>query len=757
MANNKFRGFSLAELLISLLIISIVLAAAIPTMTRKGKGSEQIWRWSMPRNSTYFGTGANQAVIIGSATPPLQQGGKDSNGNLITDDNEISRFFNDSQVQANSSTHFTTMGDKLILVKTSFPSETSNHSSSLINSHISFYNVVGDLASTQNDISYAGRLAMDKHNIALGIGSLQSLNATTTNASGFMGNNIAIGHFSLFNDVSGIRNIAIGEKALALNLNGNDNVALGFMALTNLNTLSESAEKEHSQRNTALGSYALIANTGGNDNTAVGTNALMTTDTGYGNTAIGSSACNYLNGSYNICIGANAGAGVERKNNLSEMISAAKKVDNQLIIGYDEQSRVTAGIVAAKDEHRFSDPLLYGITAYHKENVATSTIKHDKQLNVNARYFRINAYDNERALPVNIAAANYVDKNIFTAKADYVNSAEPYDYNSSGRLLTGEFDFVLLNDTAEKKVDTRLLLKRSGNDVGVYTCTNFNDSEGKCTSDPKSLVLNDNFRISYEKQVNANSVINLRTLTSSESQSVDLRLKVAPNKDSKYSEIYLTDTGFYMNLKSPKGTHPIIEAGYNGTTVGTSFYSAYMDFHDIGVKEPSVSIKPSIGDIRLKALENQQMGGDNTVGGALKFLYSEIQNINPYSDVRLKNVSGNSTAGLKEINALEVKNFTYKDDKEKTPHVGVIAQQLKNVFPNSVIKDKKGYYRIKTEEIFYAMVNSIKELCTQIQTLTAKVAGLDKRITELEKQNQELKKQNSEFEKRLQKLEKSVK
>ena len=367
MVNNKFRGFSLAELLISLLIISIVLAAAIPTMTRKGKGSEQIWRWSMPRNSTYFGTGANQSVIIGSATPPLQQGGKDEEGNLVTNDNELARFFNDSQVQANSSTHFTTMGDKLILVKTSFPSETANHSSSLINSHISFYNVVGDIASTQNDISYAGRLAMDKHNIALGIGSLQSLNATTTNANGFMGNNIAIGHFSLFNDVSGIRNIAIGEKALALNINGNDNVALGFMALTNLNTLSESAEKEHSQRNTALGAYALIANTGGNDNTAVGANALMTTDTGYGNTAIGSSACNYLNGNYNICIGANAGAGIKRKDNLSDMISVAKKVDNQLIIGHDEQSRVTAGIVEAKNEHRFSDPLLYGITAYHKK------------------------------------------------------------------------------------------------------------------------------------------------------------------------------------------------------------------------------------------------------------------------------------------------------------------------------------------------------------------------------------------------------
>ena len=55
--------------------------------------------------------------------------------------------------------------------------------------------------------------------------------------------------------------------------------------------------------------------------------------------------------------------------------------------------------------------------------------------------------------------------------------------------------------------------------------------------------------------------------------------------------------------------------------------------------------------------------------------------------------------------------------------------------------------KIKTEEIFYAMVNSIKELFSQIQDLTAKVVGLDKRLTELENQNAILKKQNEDFEK----------
>ena len=123
---------------------------------------------------------------------------------------------------------------------------------------------------------------------------------------------------------------------------------------------------------------------------------------------------------------------------------------------------------------------------------------------------------------------------------------------------------------------------------------------------------------------------------------------------------------------------------------------------------------------------------------------------------RLKDISGDSTIGLKEINALEVKNYTYKNDENKTPHVGVIAQQLQKVFPNSVFADDKGYLKIKTEEIFYAMVNSIKELFVKIQDLTAKVTGLDKRITELEVENAQLKQQNIDFELRLKKLEEKV-
>lgn len=743
MVNNKFRGFSLAELLISLLIISIVLAAAIPTMTRKGKGSEQIWRWSMPRNSTYFGTGANQSVIIGSPNPPLQKLISKNGNDVVTDDSELTAFFYDDQIKPNTTTRFSTVGDKLILVKTSIADkDLPNYSSNLINSHISFYNVNGDISSTKNDVSYAGRLAMDKHNIALGIGTLQTLDSTTLASNGFQGNNIAIGHFSLFNDISGIRNVAIGERTLALNINGNDNVALGFMALTNLKAVSENTE-EHSQRNTALGSYALIANAGGNDNTAVGANALMTSATGYSNTAIGSSACNDINGSYNICIGADAGAGIIEKDNISEMVAISKKVDHQLIVGSDDYSKIQAGIVNdVKSATRFVDPIIYGVTAYHVKDGKT----YDKQLNINAKYFKLNAYDNLRAL--NVDDTSYVDNNIFTATAEYVNSA--YVPGTTG-LLKGEFDFVLLNNTKEKIKDTHLLLKRypDGNksQVGLYTGTEVANQQ--YPSDVRDVILNNQLRVAFVEPGNSSSgSVNISTMPESNNA---LKLAFYVNSSEKSTMMNLADDGFSVSSIIQGKSTPLIHA----SSSGVSFSSDNVNFFPKNLSassDPGVIINASTGDIYLKSLKDGQISAN--VGVALTQLY---QMLNPYSDVRLKNVSGDSTAGLKEINALEVKNFTYKDDKEKTPHVGVIAQQLKNVFPNSVIKDKKGYYRIKTEEIFYAMVNSIKELCTQIQTLTAKVAGLDKRITELEKQNQELKKKNAEFEKRLQKLEKSAK
>lgn len=135
-----------------------------------------------------------------------------------------------------------------------------------------------------------------------------------------------------------------------------------------------------------------------------------------------------------------------------------------------------------------------------------------------------------------------------------------------------------------------------------------------------------------------------------------------------------------------------------------------------------------------------------------------------YSDARLKNIIGENKAGLKEIMQVQVKNYTMKRDKKKEVLVGVIAQELQKIFPNSVIEGRDGYLRIKRDEIFYACINAIKELNNMFKDLAAKVTGLDEKIRLLEDRNKmnedkiaALERQNKLFEERLAALEEAKK
>ena len=141
-------------------------------------------------------------------------------------------------------------------------------------------------------------------------------------------------------------------------------------------------------------------------------------------------------------------------------------------------------------------------------------------------------------------------------------------------------------------------------------------------------------------------------------------------------------------------------------------------------------------------------GGDDNTRTLRKYGWSyKVGNFTITSDRRLKNVGEAFSGGLDKIKQLKVYNYTFKDDEKKTPRVGVIAQDLQKVFPDAVTKGDDGFLRIRWEDIFYALVNAVKELDT-------KFTALNDRIKQLEAQNKQLEKQNKQLEERLSKLEK---
>lgn len=127
---------------------------------------------------------------------------------------------------------------------------------------------------------------------------------------------------------------------------------------------------------------------------------------------------------------------------------------------------------------------------------------------------------------------------------------------------------------------------------------------------------------------------------------------------------------------------------------------------------------------------------------------------NLVSDIRLKNVGASFSAGLDEIKRLNIYNYTYKSDDTKAPHVGVVAQDLKRVFPTAVSKDENGYYQIRWDEIFYAAINAVKTLDSKVESLATRVITDQKRIATLKKDNAQLEQKLNTLSAELTELEK---
>lgn len=141
------------------------------------------------------------------------------------------------------------------------------------------------------------------------------------------------------------------------------------------------------------------------------------------------------------------------------------------------------------------------------------------------------------------------------------------------------------------------------------------------------------------------------------------------------------------------------------------------------------------------------------------------------SDRRLKDVKGDFVDGLDKIRMIQPINFTYKKDKEKVPHVGVIAQDLQKIFPEAIINGPDGYLMIRQDDMFYAMINSIKQLDEIVQGLVRDLKSLVGRVQQLEskvlsvmrieqsnsQKIQSLETRNKALESRITKLEKSIK
>ena len=94
------------------------------------------------------------------------------------------------------------------------------------------------------------------------------------------------------------------------------------------------------------------------------------------------------------------------------------------------------------------------------------------------------------------------------------------------------------------------------------------------------------------------------------------------------------------------------------------------------------------------------------------------------SDRSLKREITDATKGLDAINEIQVRNFRYRKDNEygldpEPMRVGVIAQELEEVFPEAVKENLQGHKTVSPDSINWALLKAVQELSAKVEALEA--------------------------------------
>jgi hypothetical protein len=114
------------------------------------------------------------------------------------------------------------------------------------------------------------------------------------------------------------------------------------------------------------------------------------------------------------------------------------------------------------------------------------------------------------------------------------------------------------------------------------------------------------------------------------------------------------------------------------------------------------------------------------------------------SDRRLKKNITDNTEGLDKVVQIRVRNFEYRLPEEVTElpehtvvnkegvQLGVIAQELQEICPDCIKTETTGVISVDSDNIFWHMVNAIKDLKVLNDTQAATITALTARIVALE-------------------------
>lgn len=131
----------------------------------------------------------------------------------------------------------------------------------------------------------------------------------------------------------------------------------------------------------------------------------------------------------------------------------------------------------------------------------------------------------------------------------------------------------------------------------------------------------------------------------------------------------------------------------------------------------------------VKVGQNLEIGQDLYVSGTLhvsEVIYEKtFTEEGRQSDARLKEHVSPFVNSLDRVYQIEPVNFIWKEGAERSgADVGVIAQQLEQVYPDAVSRGQDGYLRVNYEKLVPLLIGAVKELADRYVALENRIQRL---------------------------------
>ncbi|MBD3385661.1 hypothetical protein GF407_12145 [candidate division KSB1 bacterium] len=75
------------------------------------------------------------------------------------------------------------------------------------------------------------------------------------------------------------------------------------------------------------------------------------------------------------------------------------------------------------------------------------------------------------------------------------------------------------------------------------------------------------------------------------------------------------------------------------------------------------------------------------------------------------------SATMQDVMSLESVEYTWKKKQDKTPHYGLIAQDVEKIFPRLVSTDDKGFKYVNYIELIPVLLKAVQEQQREIEKL----------------------------------------